>query len=760
MKKTLPFIFIFVLFFLFPTHIFSQSAASHPDINLKIRNWAGPFSGKKEFIEEFHPVGSDALDPKAPELNTLLNNNPHPAIINLYKVYDWNWETNTKKNTFCQRPKDLPPSFDFFSLVGFQAPFQTDILVPVSGYDIGNGNTVLILYADSNSITLKYTAEDDVVAGYTIHLQNFSVDSKILEAYNQANSQGRQELPALHGGCKIGTANNSGEILVAIRDTGSFMDPRWFYDWWNFSTTGSTQNCQPSLIKPIKIETNIVEGPTVGFSDWLEKREDKKITAEEKEEENSDSNSDENKTENSSSHENIEENVKAAWSSIFSGSATPVVHYPKINFPKFSPISHIFKNALHSLLPAKINPLLKGDTNTKISTIAISYKGSELNELDPESASSCENGEMAKHERNLSSSQWGTAALGAIGLNGPLIPKNKLADLKYFKGENKYKLKIEEPEDYPSVCKKPGFGPGDETPEQNYSEAQDIKPELFLKKLWLAISSILKNHFLHKTTKKKVKFVFKESLPAGHISAQYSTSLAKTFLPYKVAKKFIPKDEAEALTVNNGFNASIAFSPPQEGFHPEIYKDLGRKRNFDCALLCSIYPKKWVDKGMAWVGKEKICPSCNPKDYEFNKIIPRKPPSPLPQYCHWNPSYYACDYYVDCKKDVYLPQCSNNGTLIHGCGANEGPVCEDCSDIPDCLYPDEDLSWCGGQAGPKSCWPNKSEVRCKFLTRLNWEEDIYDDPAYNGCYYANLTVKVRKNFVGCDGVCNDACPAD
>jgi hypothetical protein len=103
--------------------------------------------------------------------------------------------------------------------------------LPVAGYDIGGGYGALVLYAEPRRLTLKYTGEDNVVAGYTIHLENVCVDENLLALYEQMNAAGRTELPALFPGQPLGRAPGT-EIDVAIRDTGSFLDPRSRKDWW------------------------------------------------------------------------------------------------------------------------------------------------------------------------------------------------------------------------------------------------------------------------------------------------------------------------------------------------------------------------------------------------------------------------------------------------------------------------------------------------------------------------------------------------
>ena len=105
------------------------------------------------------------------------------------------------------------------------------LYLPDSGYDIGSGYEALVLYASEERITLKYTREDNVKEGYTIHVENVCVEPSLLALYRERNEAGRGDLPALRAGQPFGRARGA-EIGVAIRDTGSFMDPRSRYDWW------------------------------------------------------------------------------------------------------------------------------------------------------------------------------------------------------------------------------------------------------------------------------------------------------------------------------------------------------------------------------------------------------------------------------------------------------------------------------------------------------------------------------------------------
>ena len=55
-----------------------------------------------------------------------------------------------------------------------------------AGYDVGGGYRALVLYAEPTRLTLKYTREDDVVSGYTIHLENICVDANLLALYRSS----------------------------------------------------------------------------------------------------------------------------------------------------------------------------------------------------------------------------------------------------------------------------------------------------------------------------------------------------------------------------------------------------------------------------------------------------------------------------------------------------------------------------------------------------------------------------------------------
>jgi hypothetical protein len=161
-------------------------------------------------------------DGKAPQFDNLFQDGRLPSFSSAHAVYGWNWSTGAP----------LPPSEPWdTTLLGMATTPGEVIGTPDSGYDIGGSYDAMVLYATSNRLTLKYTREDNVVAGYTVHLEGVCVEPDLLALYNLMNAAGRGSLPAVRGGQPLGRAAGN-QVLVAIRDTGAFMDPRSANDWW------------------------------------------------------------------------------------------------------------------------------------------------------------------------------------------------------------------------------------------------------------------------------------------------------------------------------------------------------------------------------------------------------------------------------------------------------------------------------------------------------------------------------------------------
>lgn len=193
-----------------------RPAENHPDLNLAIRSYE--FTNLSPDLVDLNG-GSDS---NAPQLPVLFSDRRTPAFAASYKVYDWNWGTD-QRGGLIGNPE--------VTLLGMQTTPGETIGVPNSGYNIGQGYQAFVLYASDTRLTLKYTRDDNVVHGYTVHLENVCPEPSLLALYRQLNSQGRGRLPALKGGQLLGRAAG-GEIRAAVRDNGSFMDPRSRKDWW------------------------------------------------------------------------------------------------------------------------------------------------------------------------------------------------------------------------------------------------------------------------------------------------------------------------------------------------------------------------------------------------------------------------------------------------------------------------------------------------------------------------------------------------
>ena len=196
-----------------------RPAPKHADLNLSMRGYE-PTNAEKGLIS----MGG-ATDAAAPQLRGLFEDKRIPEFPNVYKVYDWNWgggPDGTRAGLYSQYE---------VTLMGMKTEPGEVIYVPNAGYSIGEGMQVLLLYATTERLTLKYTREDNVIDGYTIHIEDICIEPTLQNAYEEMDRSGRRNLVALAAGQPLGRAR-SNEIKVCIRDKGTFMDPRTSKDWW------------------------------------------------------------------------------------------------------------------------------------------------------------------------------------------------------------------------------------------------------------------------------------------------------------------------------------------------------------------------------------------------------------------------------------------------------------------------------------------------------------------------------------------------
>jgi hypothetical protein len=211
---------------------FSGAAADHPDylhgdLNLSLRGYV-PTSEALELVDY-----NGSFDSNAPQLAGLFEPNRFPGISTVFQVYDWDWGCGEHG---CRNTDSFASSDFNVTLIGLVTTPGEPIYIPERDSDIyPGGYRAMVLYAEERRITLKYTREDNVIFGYTVHIENVCVDPNLLALYQaQTDSEGWHvtgHLPALRNNQVLGIALNT-EIQVAIRDIGKFMDPRSRKDWW------------------------------------------------------------------------------------------------------------------------------------------------------------------------------------------------------------------------------------------------------------------------------------------------------------------------------------------------------------------------------------------------------------------------------------------------------------------------------------------------------------------------------------------------
>lgn len=192
----------------------------HGDLNLTLRNYVTT-TATLALVDVAGPADSDA-----PQLDGLFEPPRLPAFTSAYRVHDWNWN--------CEEHgcRGAPITSTEVSLLGMEVAPGELIHIPSRAPAIfGGDHKALVLYAEENRITLTYLREDTVAFGYAVHIENVRVNPNLLLLYQTLNASGRSALPGLRNGQPLGIAMSS-TLKVAIRDRGTFMEPRSRKDWW------------------------------------------------------------------------------------------------------------------------------------------------------------------------------------------------------------------------------------------------------------------------------------------------------------------------------------------------------------------------------------------------------------------------------------------------------------------------------------------------------------------------------------------------
>ncbi|MEM8862079.1 MAG: hypothetical protein AAGD96_27480, partial [Chloroflexota bacterium] len=216
--------------------------------NIELRSYT--LNSDSSLQRELVDYGSD--DPtQPPQLATLFSPNQVPAFSGFYQVHQWNWASSPTPGERAE-----PISFPKVTALSFDLDSGTPLYAPSSGYDIGGGVEVIVLFADEDTVTLHYTREDSAARGYTLHIDQICTNPNLLALYNSLDAangpryeypSSGYDLPTLPAGQMFGTTSNS-DMVIAIADTGAYQDPRSCNEWWQIRP-GYTGSCPAAQVK-------------------------------------------------------------------------------------------------------------------------------------------------------------------------------------------------------------------------------------------------------------------------------------------------------------------------------------------------------------------------------------------------------------------------------------------------------------------------------------------------------------------------------
>lgn len=224
-----------------------RPAYNHADKNIELRGYVP--NTDPDLQRELVSYGSD--DPtQPPQLATLFSPARVPTLSEFYRVRKWNWAPSPNPGS-----PGGPMTFYAVTALGFDLPTGTPLHTPTSGYDIGGGMEVIVLFADEDTVTLHYTREDTAALGYTIHIDNICTDPNLLNLYNSLDNPNGPRydypttsylLPNMPAGKVFGTTSGQ-DMVVAIVDSGGFLDTRSCHEWWQIRP-GYPGSCPPALL--------------------------------------------------------------------------------------------------------------------------------------------------------------------------------------------------------------------------------------------------------------------------------------------------------------------------------------------------------------------------------------------------------------------------------------------------------------------------------------------------------------------------------
>jgi hypothetical protein len=188
-----------------------RPAEEHADLNLKLRD-----PQPAQFEPTLVDIADSGVDPQAPRLSAVFQ----PDFVATYAVHDWDWNCNCKGDLLQDGSAVL---------VGIRTTPGEPVFIPQTERDIYAGKYyAVVLYASEDSLTLQYARRGNVVEGFTVHYLGLQTDPNLLALFRE--SQGN-DLPGLTLDTPVGLATD--ELIVAMRDNGTFLDARSRLDWWD-----------------------------------------------------------------------------------------------------------------------------------------------------------------------------------------------------------------------------------------------------------------------------------------------------------------------------------------------------------------------------------------------------------------------------------------------------------------------------------------------------------------------------------------------
>ena len=221
-----------------------RPAAAHADKNFTLRGYV--VNTDSWLRRELVNYGTD--DPtQPPQFATLFSPNRVPPLVGFYRVHDWNWSPSPAPGS-PRRATDAVAGDG----VGIAGVARRRCFVcrhpPTTSARATRSSSCMPMSDEWRS---AITREDSAgAAGYTVHVEGLCTDPKLLALYNQLNAangpryvypNGQYPLPVLPAGKPIGVARGS-EVVVAVVDSGTFMDPRSCNEWWQIRP-GYTGTC-------------------------------------------------------------------------------------------------------------------------------------------------------------------------------------------------------------------------------------------------------------------------------------------------------------------------------------------------------------------------------------------------------------------------------------------------------------------------------------------------------------------------------------